>query len=678
MRQAALSLSLLICSSQFSSTLHAAENMDNFFSMSLEELMQVEITGSTLTPESLNSVPSAVTVFSHEQIKKMGLDSLDELISLVPGFQSYRISRSSMSISISARGRRVGNASAEILLLIDGQRLNDPRTSGSTPMLKLPLMQIERIEFIRGPAGSAVYGSNAMLGVVNIITRSDASEVGVAVGSYDRKQGYLMTSHKSGDFSVDLFAYFDKDDGDDYTLPNTFGPGQVETDDPRELTNFNLKLKWKKTRLNIQQNQVQAENFYEQNNISNGFNQRKTAISFISLKQDFNWQAVSSFVQVSHTFSRLLTSGQLISATAAAALSGGAGSEPMYASADFVHYNETQLQWHNDWKIKDRNSLQFGVEFRYIDAPGTIADSNYDLGDLANRNFPIRYYAGSTNNTLVQAASTRNIVGVYTQYQQQMFENTQMTMGLRYDHFSEIGGEFSPRLGFVQTLTPHHSVKLLYGEAFRAPTENELNLLNNPVLLGNMKLKPETVQTWDLIWLGQWKYTSFSLGYFENNFKNSIIQEDIGGGTSQFKNADQDPSKGFEFEISHELNKHWLLRGSYTNFTEIPDSSLAEADQFASLMINYQRNMWNANLIATYFDQRTTLVSGNNSVPLALDDYWQVYGKLIYNFTEDLRTYVQLKNLLDENYQTPNASQKLSVGTANRGREVLAGVVWKY
>jgi len=677
MRQPVLSLSFLICSSQFSSTLYAAEYMDDFFSMSLKELMQVEITGSTLTSETLNSVPSAVTVFSHEQIRKMGLDSLDELINLVPGFQSYRSSRSSISISVSSRGRRVGNASAEILILIDGQRLNDPRTGGSTLVPKLPLMQIERVEFIRGP-GSAVYGSNAMLGVVNIITRSDVSEAGVAVGSYDRAQAYLMASQKSGDFSVDLFAYFDRDNGDDYTLPNTFDPGQVETDDPRELANFNLKLRWKKTRLNIQHNQAQAENFYEQNNISNGVNQRKTAISFISLKQDFDWQAVSSFVQVSHTFSRLLTSGQLTSSNAAVFLSGGAGSDPVYASAYFNHYNETQLQWHNDWKIKDQSSLQFGVDFRYIDAPGTIADSNYDLGDLANGNLPIRYYGNLTSNTLVQAVSSRHILGVYTQYQQQIFDNTQMTMGLRYDHFSDIDGKFSPRLGFVQTLTPNHSIKLLYGEAFRAPTENELNLLNNPVLLGNTNLKPETVQTWDLIWLGQWSDTSFSLGYFENNFKNSIIQEDIGGGTLQFKNVNQNPSKGFEFEISHELNRHWLVRGSYTNFTEIPDSSLAEADQFASLMINYQRNMWNANLIATYFDQRKTLVNGNNNVPLVLDDYWLVYGKLIYSFTEDLQAYMQLKNLLDENYQTPNASQKLTVGTANRGREVLAGVVWAY
>jgi len=181
-----LSLSLLVYGSQFSVALHTTEHSDDFFSMSLEELMQVEITGSTLTSESYNTVPSAVTVFSHDQIKRMGLDSLDELINIVPGFQSYRSTRSANSISTSSRGRRVGNASAEILLLIDGQRLNDPRTSGSMLVPKLPLMQIERVEFIRGP-GSAVYGSNAMLGVINVITRSDVNEIGAGVGSFDRK-----------------------------------------------------------------------------------------------------------------------------------------------------------------------------------------------------------------------------------------------------------------------------------------------------------------------------------------------------------------------------------------------------------------------------------------------------------------------------------------------------------
>ncbi len=636
------------CLSLISSPGIAETSMDNLLSMTLEELTRVEITGSTLTPESINSVPSAVTVYTYQQIKRMGLDSLDELINIVPGFQSYRSTRSSINMATSSRGRRIANAGAEILLIIDGQRLNDPRTGGSfllTP--KLPLMQIERVEFIRGP-GSAIYGSNAMLGVVNIITRSGVNEVGISGGSFNRSQAYLQTSQNTKNFSLDLFAYFDKDKGQDFLLPDTFNSTPVETNDPRELANINLKLNWKNTYLNLQHNQSLAEDFYEQNVIANGANKRKAKISFISLKQDFDWQAINSSVQLSYSTSQFYTASKI--------------APPIELSADFDNYNETQFKWHNNWKIKDHNNLQFGIELRYIDAPQTQASSN-------NPSF---------DGTPVQEKSTRNIAGAYLQYQQIFFEKTQLTMGLRYDDFSDIGNELNPRLGIVQPLNDHHSLKLLYGHAYRAPTENELNLINNPVLLGNPNLKPESVDTWDFIWIGQWQYTNISVGYFENHFDDSIIRKDNGDGTTQFQNSNQGPSKGFEIEISHEINNHWLLNFSQTYFTEIPENSIDEAELFGSVMLNYQRSQWNANLIASYFDQRITLTEGANNTPLTLDSYWQLFAKLSYNFTKELKTFVQIKNLLDEDYQSPTASSRIDSGTPNRGQEILLGLIWEF
>ncbi len=104
MKKPVAPLFLLICAIHFSPILQAKDQIDSFLSMSLEELMQVEITGSTLTPESLNTVPSAVTVFTHQQITRMGLDSLDELINIVPGFQSFRSTRSSINIATSCPG----------------------------------------------------------------------------------------------------------------------------------------------------------------------------------------------------------------------------------------------------------------------------------------------------------------------------------------------------------------------------------------------------------------------------------------------------------------------------------------------------------------------------------------------------------------------------------------------
>jgi len=659
--------------------LHAQEQSEDLFSMSLEALGQVEITGSTLTTDSLKTVPSAVTVFTHEEIKKMGLDTLDELMNLVPGFQSYRSSTTAQHYPFSSRGRRIGNPAQEVLIVVDGQRLDEPRVSGSAIVVpRYPLMQIERVEFMRGP-GAAVYGSNAMMGVVNIVTRSSVNEVSAGYGSFNRKQAYLLTSQKLGEVVIDVFGRIETDDGDHYRVQDTFGPGRIGTDDPRDMADLNVKLNWRNTRMGIQHSQIKADNYYELNGVSNGFNEHQGRLGSVYLKQNFDWQSVNSFVWLSYSRSKVKFTGQLTAPGALAPISNPPSSDPLLVKVEFDDYSETRVQWHNDWKINDRGSLQFGAEFRRIDAPEVIGKNNFDAGDLANGDFPIRYYGTLLATTPVQTDSDRDIVGIYGQYQRQLFDKTHLTLGLRYDDFSGIDSQLSPRFGLVQEIAEHHSVKFLYGKAFRAPAENELNLINNPVLLGNPDLRPETVETWELIWVGQWPQTRLSLGYFENHFDDAIVQVPIGSsGTLRFENVNQDTSKGVEFEISHELNEHWLARTVYTYISDKPQASFREADKQGSVMVNYQRSRWNANLIAIYSGKRETATGGSNANLIKLDDYWQLFGKVGYRFLPDWQAYVQAKNLLDKDFETPTANNILTAGVPNRGRELFVGIVWEY
>lgn len=120
--------------------------------------MDITVSGATLTSESLYSTPAAVTVFSRDQIQRMGISALYELMNLAPGFQVSRSGSNSGYGSASSRGRRIGPASAEVLLIVDGQRTTTQRTGGIIDFLEMPVIGIERIEFIRGP-GSALYGS---------------------------------------------------------------------------------------------------------------------------------------------------------------------------------------------------------------------------------------------------------------------------------------------------------------------------------------------------------------------------------------------------------------------------------------------------------------------------------------------------------------------------------------
>ena len=651
---------------------------NDLFNTSLEDLMFIKVSGATLTEQNLKTVPSSVTVFSHEQIQHLGFHYLYELMNLVPGFQSFRSSYSPQHSSFSSRGRTVGGLGAEVLLLIDGQRIDEPRTSGSVIVGgKIPLLNIKRVEFIRGP-GSAVYGSNAMLGVINIVSREDVNEVGASLGSFSYKQTHLFASRHYKDFKINLFGHAQSESGDTYNVPERFGSGRTHTSDPIEANSLNFKLQWQESSFNFQRYHTETKDFYVLGSLSDGINESQSQFESFSFKQNFSLLGMHSWVRLSEHQTRFFISGQLSDEGAFSGISSPDSSEPLLTKVNFKTYKEQHVQWHNDWKIGPDNSLQFGLDFRQLHAPQVILGNNFDLVDLVNGVFPIRYYGELLATTPVQNKSQRDIIGLYSQYQHQIFIKSHLTLGLRYDHFSNIGESISPRFGFVHPITPQQSVKLLYGEAFRAPAENELNLLNNTIILGDKNLKPETVKSWELIYLAQHSHTSFSGAYFENHFKDAIQRVLISGNVFQFSNIDQDPVKGLEFESSFELSDHWLLTSTYTHFLEKSTSSFRESDNLASFAINYQHAYWNANLAGNYIGERNMSTNGSDDNLIDLDPYWQWYGKVIYKFNRKLKGFIQIKNILNTHYQSPPYNANQTEGIPSRSRRILSGVSWKF
>ncbi len=635
MKQPVFIFLLFISSLLVNSLGHAQASLDYLFKMSLEELLKVKVVGSTLTPQSLKKVPSSVTIFTHEEISRMGIDTLDELMQLVPGFQSYRTSETALSHTYSARSRRIGGTSSEILLLLDGQPLSEPNNSGSVFIIpKLPLLIIERVEFIRGP-GAAIYGSGAMLGVINIISRRAINELEVSVGNLNRRRTYLQTSQQSAKLKLNVAGYFEADDGEDYRLLDTFGANYTNTNDPKNIAQLNVKAQWQKTKINIFHYKYRASHFYQFDGISNQTNANNGEFNSLWVNQPFNFRNIKSNVRLGYRKSKLIINAQLTAPGDFATFSTPTSNDPLITKTNFSNASETRLSWHNQWEVNDTRNLQFGLELAYIDTPSFTVNNNFDIADLADGLPTIRYYGDLSNSTTFMNKSTRTITGLYSQYQQQFNEFTHL--------FSAIGSQLSPRLGLVHELNRNHSLKLLYGQAFRAPTEEELNLNKNSVLImGNTQLKPETVQTSELIWVGQWQYAGFSLGYFENHFKNSILQSELVPGSYKFQNSKQAPIKGAEFEYSLQWHEDWLLRASYTHISEQPDLSFRESEQLASLALNYQQANWNANLMSTWQGERQMPVGNDEQNLITLADYWLISGKMTYTFNKGLENDVHL------------------------------------
>jgi outer membrane receptor protein involved in Fe transport len=612
---------------------------DDYLEFSLEQLMQVKISASTLTDKSLRTVPSSVSVFTRAQIQAMGIDTLGELLNFVPGFQDFRQADSGYEYYHSARGRRSDAQAREVLVLIDGQRFQNEGFSGAFMPITL-LSNIEKVEVIRGP-GSALYGSNAFTGVINITTRKNTNEVSIHYGNHNNTFGQILYNTTINDYAVDVAAHVFADNGENFRLENTATHKFYDSRDPNAGYGINIKIAGDTTLWSADQQMQSAREFYVVESSSNQYNEMIKKYSNIQFKKIVNWNDSDS----THYIIRY---SELVRDIQAGFFTTKANFHGKLQSFDFNIIN--------DFLINANHSVQFGLEQRYLQMDKGVL--NTGIGDF-----------------LLTNAYDSNVTGLYAQSQYKVSEKTELTLGARYDNYSNISSAFSPRFGLTQQISDIQTLKLLVGKAFRAPTFADLSVSNNTAIQGNPNLKPETITTWELVWMGNWKHHSLTLTAFDSCVDDAIVQGFVGS-ARQFVNA-QSPenSQGVEVEYLAQLASNWQLRTQYSLFNTLPDSAFRQADNLASLILNYQHEKWNINLSANHAGEREML-AGSDKV--TLHSYWLMNSKVQYALGGDENMYVQFKNMLNAKYVTPAQGAAFTQGIPNRGREVSVGFDWKF
>ena len=146
-----------------------SDKKQDLTAMSIEELTGLEVVSFRNKAQKLSRVAGAMYVITREQIQRSGLNSVPELLRLAPGINVAQVNSSEWAIG--SRGP-VGVYQARLLVLIDGRSIYTPIFSGVYWDMGMPLLEdIDRIEVIRGP-GATIWGANAVLGVINIVTRN--------------------------------------------------------------------------------------------------------------------------------------------------------------------------------------------------------------------------------------------------------------------------------------------------------------------------------------------------------------------------------------------------------------------------------------------------------------------------------------------------------------------------
>ena len=428
---------------------------------------------------------------------------------------------------------------------------------------------------------------------------------------------------------------------------------------------MNLTLTNNNTQLNIQHHFIESEKFLE--------DLRDSTTNTASLKQQFSYANIDSSLTLAYHENSQELFNETFPAGHPLLSDEPTGTVPLYAyiSSDFKA-KEFQLNWFNDAQLSDQHWI-YGIEYRSIRTDDVLLQTNYDLYGGG-----FDYFDGEFKDAaIIQSKLERNILSVYTQVEFQPWQKNYVTIGLRYDNFNDIDNHFSPRLAWVITPSADQSIKFLYGHAFRAPTAAELNL-QNTFFLGNPELEPEVVNTYELIWQTKQNLFDISVSYFENHFTDAIIRKYNTNHSLQYLNQNQDPVKGVEFELSHQLTQNTLVRVNASHFITLPDASFRESEQLFSFIVNHQIDRWNINLAASWYDESAMIINNNAPQLETLDDYWLVYAKIHYQFNHVLSAYAQVKNALDDDYLTPPESESLPNGISNRSREVMFGISYTF
>ncbi len=568
-----LQKSLMLCVI-FSSSAWAEQQYD-LFEISLDQLSQIVITSATLREETLKSVPASVTVYTREQIRQLGFTRLTQLMNYVPGFQSQRNDQSANKNAYSARGGSFDSSNREILILLDGQRLNSDWSGGMSVGYRMfDLYLADRVEFIRG-ASSPIYGSNAYMGIVSITTKA-SNEIDMALGLNGRYEGSAQFNHEFDQGQIELSIKTLNDEGQQLQVYDSFALDSISSRDPYGLENIHLKAKLGNTSFIYHQQQTSSNQFYVFGLPSNDKNALNGDVSFSRLDHTFDlssdWQLQSSLAYSSHRFD----------------LATLVNPAPVFIEGT-IEEKEPKAE------VILKNSNESGE--------ATIVGFEWRKPKIVNSD---AYLSGAAQGYLPQAPLTsRTIMGAFIQHQDYLFEGMHYVLGVRVDDYSNFGNHAAPRAGLVWEYDHVNTLKLLYGESFRAPSRSETDITNSAAVLANPDLEPEVAKTTEIVWLHQPENVSLSATWFYTELTDVIITlASLPGQPSGRINSGNEYLSGLELEYQHEWSSQLTSRMNATWLTDGVKGIKSQADFFAGGSVVYHYGKIQTALMFNYHSSK--------------------------------------------------------------------------
>ncbi|MFU2511967.1 TonB-dependent receptor plug domain-containing protein [Pseudoalteromonas sp. ASV78] len=612
-----------------------ATEADDLFTLSFEDLLEVHVDIASKTPETLASAPSTITVFNGKKIALLGVNNAFELMNFVPGMQSTRGDWVGAVPKDHARG--VYLDSGNILVMINGERLNESSFGkASVYMPFIPVEIIDKVEFIRGP-GSALYGSNAFLGVMNIVTKSQNNELSVAVGNVGQVGAAFSLSQQVNQ-QTHLFANgaYNSKNGERYSQG---------VRDPLQSSYLEAGLNIDKFAVRGRYNQVELNDFLNLGGYSED-NQHRSENAFISVSYDWIDTDTSTFsAKVAYTHHQIQSAGLIAAADNLPLANYDFFVGPAWHTSDLTINLDASHQFGNGWLFNS------GLEYNHAEQQKADVRSNYfdvNSGEIIVED---PFYQGSivtiSNYAPFQSLqATFETRSIYGQIKVPYSEQFSLFLGARFDDVKDLDSNLSPRIAAIYKPVEAHTLKLQYGESFRTPVTNEL-YSNDDVTIGNPNLTSEYVKTTELVWRYERQDWHVNSVFFYNQLHDFINIVPMSADNTQFTFANQldDTNRGVELDSMLRLNDDFSLEATYTQYFDTPMKPTFK--RFASVIANYEYEQWMLSVNGVWRDE----VNVQTSTDRFKQPAYLLLGAVVsWQFSARSQLSFKAHNILDKHY----------------------------
>jgi len=527
-------------------TIVSAEVID-LTKLSMEDLMNIEVTSASKKAEKIDDAPASVFVITRQQIDRWGYRTLAEALRRVVGFYSGS-DRNYGQLGV--RGfYRPGDYNTRVLLLIDGVRVNDPLYGcGSVEeVFPLDIKSIERIEVVKGP-GSALWGTNALFAVINVITKKaedvSGSNMVQSFGSDSRNKTYFEVGASSSK-GPDIVASFSTLNS--HGQNSIFFPEYVSDEcdgvalglDGEDAQKGYTSVSYGNSRLLFSTGKrnktVPTGSFGTVFGDPGNKTYDSTSLLDISYEsQKGKTQLLARIFHGHYTYD-----GDYIYET---------DSLPYLTNKDYWDAKWTGAEVRASSAINNRLSVTTGVE--YTNAY-SIEMRNYDADPYY---YVYQDWQGSSS-----------VISGYLQTDISLTKKARLVLGARMDDYSTSSRHWSPRIAFIYRPMPDSTLKLLQGSAFREPNCYESYYYDGVSTVDNPGLVPEEITTTELVWektLGsQTRLVCSAFNYKIDQMISQITNEDD---MLQFINREAVHSRGVEIQAERNLENGSL---AYTGLT---------------------------------------------------------------------------------------------------------------